>query len=439
MPISKSQNSAQLPTKPDIRKSTTVFALSQVLRVVGAFVVSALIARQMGASGKGELALLQQIPTILSIVLGFGLGGTHIYYVGIGKRSVHEALNDTFLITLFSAIVGIPLSMLIASFLPALNETPLHLTALAAALVPLGILTGQLGAIATGAGKPKVQAWATSISLALNLSVVIVLYFLVKLTLFSVLVTAAATSGIGCVVILAALQIGSFRPRQGFLSRTKSALAYTRKHYITEVATLLEMRIDVLFLGALGTSAAVGVYSVGVSFAELLWILPQTIETPLLARFLKEDGETSGAMAAMATRLVVALEGILLLGSLLLLKPILTFFFGPYFTEAVQIFWGLAAGVALNGIASPAMSYLTARGRQFPGVSVFSLVSNTLLCVALIPSLGALGAALASTFSYTCASLYILRVFCKEAHLGWRDIALFSLDDLKRVLPSIKR
>jgi O-antigen/teichoic acid export membrane protein len=81
---------------------------------------------------------------------------------------------------------------------------------------------------------------------------------------------------------------------------------------------------------------------------------------------------------------------------------LLPFIYGAAFYDATGLLWILLPGVYLIGLESVLVQHFNALGlpRAIPLYWVVTLVLNLVLVFALVPRLGAQGAAIASTISY---------------------------------------
>ena len=75
------------------------------------------------------------------------------------------------------------------------------------------------------------------------------------------------------------------------IKRLREQSGYALSAYIANLAGYLDKRQDIVLLGMLSTSAAAGVYSVGVVFAELLWQVPRALSPALRSRSLAAGEE----------------------------------------------------------------------------------------------------------------------------------------------------
>lgn len=401
----------------------------QVLRILASFVVASFVAQQLGPDGKGALALVQQVPTIVALAVGLGFGGVNIYYVGSGRRTAEEAFTDSAVLLSIAAGIGLPLAVLVMRLLPALEGIALQTMVLAALAVPVGAFSSQLAGILVGVGRPQWQARAQSVSSLVQIAGVGALFFTNTLTVDRAIAVTLVAGILSIVIMLAALRPRALVP--GVRGRFIDAMPYARKRYWMEIAFMIEMRVDIVMLGMLAGTTAIGVYSIAVSLVELLWVLPQAAETPLLARLLKEGERTGTELTALATRLIVWLQLFMLVGAALLLKPAVGLVFGASFSGAVPLFWILAPGVVLNGLVGPVNSYLVSRGHLFSGLAAFTVASNVVLNALLIPHFDASGAAIASTVTYALGSAWLMARFVRETACPVSRLLLPRISDLK--------
>ena len=101
--------------------STSPKVKEALVAMTGSSATAVVVAAPAGAiEGEGALALVQQVPSIMALIFGFGFAGVNVYYVGSGKKTASEALTDSAFFALIAAIAGVPLSYLVMRLLPAL-------------------------------------------------------------------------------------------------------------------------------------------------------------------------------------------------------------------------------------------------------------------------------------------------------------------------------
>jgi O-antigen/teichoic acid export membrane protein len=200
----------------------------------------------------------------------------------------------------------------------------------------------------------------------------------------------------------------------------------------------LNLRLDVLLLAALANSRQVGVYSVAVLIAELVWM-----PTWALAQATKEqqagaEPRAAAEVTARALRMTLVVSVLLAAGLALVAPPMVLLLFGSDFESAIAAIWVLlpaSVAMAVWRLLSVLLARL-APIRVTAGIALAAVLSNCLLNLLLIPALGIIGAALASVASYGCGAALALNRFKRIAEVPWRALLPggADIDDLRAVL-----
>ena len=227
----------------------------------------------------------------------------------------------------------------------------------------------------------------------------------------------------------------------------RRALSFGAKGYGANALMLLSTRVDLLFLSAVATTAAVGHYAVAIAVTAVLWLVPSALSDVLFPRIaaLSASGEREFRAfvedkSLRHTVLLVLLALPLLIGPLLLLVvPI----YGAAFRPAIELALILLPGVALMGVTGVLSATIVGRGR--PEYSLYTALIVTPLTLAayalLIPALDASGAALAKSLSYALS--FALTVYFYRRVTGSGALAQFvptraELRELWGVAPQIR-
>jgi O-antigen/teichoic acid export membrane protein len=174
---------------------------------------------------------------------------------------------------------------------------------------------------------------------------------------------------------------------------------YGMRYSGIQILNLVTLRLDQLLLGWLGTTAAVGLYSIGVSLSEGLLLV-----TTVVGLIIFIDSAKGEASASFKRKLRMATSLSCLAAALLAVAvgPLVPALFHARYDPAIAL-----TRILLLGTPGLVMMRLTTdrlAGLGQPGrASIYALVSLTItsaLDVLLIPSHGATGAAWASTIGY---------------------------------------
>lgn len=211
--------------------------------------------------------------------------------------------------------------------------------------------------------------------------------------------------------------------------------AFGSLSYMSLLLDLVTVRLDIILLNSMTSTAAAGVYSVAVAVGARLASIPQIVGYVVFHRTsARELG--SGHRTAQILRLAaLALfgGGIVagVLGSLLIVP-----LYGPEFAAAVPALWVMIPAMGTWGLYRLLASDVEGRGR--PGLVSMSSLLATVTIVALdltwIPRYGILGAAWASLVAYSVALAVAAFTFCHVTALSFRDAYLYRSDDLGALL-----
>ena len=191
---------------------------------------------------------------------------------------------------------------------------------------------------------------------------------------------------------------------------------------IVNLVALVNYRIELMLLEAFRSLHAVGVYSVAVSLAELLWLVSGTLSMVTVAPALQTDSDrTSAEIVARTLRhtLILTATGALAVGAVSI--PMIPVVFGRPFHGSIGPLLLLLPGAVAYAPASVLSTYFSMRlGKlRFPLiVAGLSAATTAVACLALIPPFGALGAAGASTIGYTTGSVVLCLFFLRASGLA---------------------
>ena len=185
----------------------------------------------------------------------------------------------------------------------------------------------------------------------------------------------------------------------------------------TRGANVLDKKVDVVIVGALLNVTAVAYYALAKQIAEFA-SMPATAFGFTLSPTIGE--QSAGDHAERATSLYQeSLRYLLLLyvpacfGIVLVAEPTIQYIFGNQYlpaVPAVQVFAWFVLTDAINQLTSDTLDYL-GRARSRAVVKSTMAVSNFLLTLALVPTMGVLGAAIATAAThtvYTVANVYVI-------------------------------
>ena len=176
----------------------------------------------------------------------------------------------------------------------------------------------------------------------------------------------------------------------------------------------LNYRLDVFIVDHFWGVATVAIYSQGASLAQMLWLLPEVMNLVIFSYSLNTIRERSFANALLDNlSRMMKVMGLLLIPIGVIAYYLIPIIYGTGFAQSSDVFVIILPGVFLMILFKSLNGDLAARGYPMIAAYVFTpaVALNVMLNFLLIPSYGAIGAAWASTISYSLASVTYYSIY----------------------------
>jgi O-antigen/teichoic acid export membrane protein len=394
----------------------TANVAARVVALASLTLATILVAHAGGPKLLGELALLRVLPGLAGVLVSCGLPGAAPYFLARRDPAPGPRLRPTLVaLTFASALAASACWLVLSPLLHRVFFRPWGIGVVLAAAVPvftqLWVAAGK--SFLQGENDMRGANWAIAAEEATFLPVYLALLPFLHGTglLLSALVGAD---------VLVAGGIGVRLARRGFLRHwgwpdlrlVVPICRYGLRGQLGGMLTLLNLRLDVVILGALAGPGVLGVYAVASKYAELLR-LPGLAVTYVL--YPRMAGRSPLDASQQAARLLPRAFVLTVLAAVPLAAavPLLPLVYGPAFTAAMVPAWLLLAGLVGEGVAGVVSGYLYGVGRPGAnslGVGV-AVVVTVALDIALIPHYQAVGAAFASAAAYLTSSAALLACY----------------------------
>lgn len=401
---------------PSFLRSAAFTYGSQLAAAVLSLLSVLIVARALGAEGRGSVAFLTAMTFLTANLATFGVqeanGNFAASHPG-ARRSL--ATNSVFLALLLGGFAIAVLAGLIAIFPGIAGESDPALRLVAFAFIPAILLQVFLRFLVQADYGFAVTNAAYVLAPALNALGNGLFYALGILSVNSAVGWWLAGQTLETVLLAWYVQrrlAGFGRPDFGLLRR---ALRFGAHAHPGRVMLLGNYRLDQWMLGAIAGPTELGVYSVAVAWAEALWYLPTAlaaVQRPDLVRAVREEAARIAGRIFRAAMLVTAVCAVVMA----LAAPILCVtIFGEEFRDSVNMLRVLV--IAAFGVGSVKLlgSALVTQGR--PGLQSVAIGSGFVLSVALdillIPPFGGQGAAVAAAAAHTVAGLVVCAIFLR--------------------------
>lgn len=377
--------------------------LAQVFAVGAGLVVTFATARFLGPAGRGDLAFITATGSLLAVV---GFGSLHIGVTKAHSAGAADALHRG-LILGTRAAGGVLLVGLVATLvLRAVDPTSVRIGALALAAVggALSTLSLVVLRIRQGVGDARQfrTAWAiqSGVYAAAGIPVAVV--------------TGSAAAVAVCWMTGIALSTayglrGYERPPAGppQPTSTRRIIGDSLSSHVGFMGNQVLFRADVVILGLVVPSAALGIYSVAAPLAEMTWVVAEASSLAAFSNVAMRRGDGGTAHLVKLNLAVGVVGGLLILGLAALLLPRVL----PEYTAAVGLIALLLPGVVAQGCSRVAFSALVGRDDRRPAV-LLGLLSVG-LSIAYLPGAliwGITGAAVTSSVIYVIQAAAVLLV-----------------------------
>lgn len=376
-----------------LRRAGVAF-LSMGGQAASAFVLTIVVSRAVDPSVRGEFVLLTLIPQIGAYIATLGLPGAVMRGAAATPEQRSALLGVSAIASGFAAVVLTALTPLLMH----LSHSPMPSIALVFGETGAIVLLIFLSWFAYGCER-FILAGVLRMAPILAAALAIVALDLAGETGLTTMFTPWA-----CFHLLVAALGGAYLFRRDGIARPNLAqarewISYGLRYSTIQLLNLITLRFDQLILGWLGTTAAVGVYSIAASLSEGILLATAAIGLIVFLDSAKEGVGNPFRRKLILTVLASSAAAALLA---LVAGPLVQALFGNRYDSAAALTRILSIGVP--GLVVLRMITNRLAGANQPGVaSIYALVTlvvTTGLDLILIPSHGATGAAWASAVGY---------------------------------------
>ena len=382
--------------------------LIRILTIVVQVPTSILVARILGVEGKGLYTLMTVLPWIVSYVVMGGTDTATTYLLSGKKAGLRSLVVQSICFSLLFSAVAIPayIYLIVPHVFGGLSTILLFISS---ALIPLALAKYYSLSLLLGQEKVTLfnyQYMITSILVLILVSLAGMFNKNLPYVLGAFAFGNLLALPVALYMIVGSGKIVEHKVTEGNLlkgmSLLKTSLSYGWRGHPGGILVTLNQRLDIFILGALSDPREVGLYSVAVALAEVVWHVPMSVHLNLFPRVSAVGSQEGAGKLPRAVRMTLLLSSGIALMLLLLGRPAIWIMFGEDFLPAVDSLLILLPGVVAAGVAQVFESYFAGVDkRSYQSYSVgASFVVGVVLCFIWIPRYGAFGAAAATTASY---------------------------------------
>ncbi|MDD3414995.1 MAG: polysaccharide biosynthesis C-terminal domain-containing protein [Lachnospiraceae bacterium] len=401
----------------------------KVASLAMSIISGALFTRYLGASLKGELASLESVALVASVVMNFGI--YHLYPQMI-KEKVEHAREKFVNIIFFLSLVYIVIVLI--AFIATRENAVLYYGSMSI----VSCFTAQITMI----GMVEFPIYRSKIDFIISIlnalmSVIVFVIGIKQMLLVPVLVYIVKNI-LFCTLILIRLKVkpNIFGIEPVFLVKLIK-LGFVPM--VTALLLKLNYKVDVIMLGIFHISNSdIGIYAVAVSVASQLWIIPEAFKEVLYSSATEKNAVKSFVMSLKVSNYSLVLIDICVL---IFGRLAINILYGQEFADSYLNLVILIIGVPFMGVFNIVNPYYLSLGKYSIHLKNLALgvFSNIIVNAMLITSWHSIGAAIATTVSQIVCGIYACYQFCKSSGTPIKDILLINADDIKMVRKMVKR
>lgn len=385
------------------------FVASMIPLIIG-FILRILFGNYLGASGLGLYSLVLIVYSIATLIAALGIPSATVRYVAELKDKKDELnsfiscslINSIIFGTIFAIVLYFS-SNYISLFFHKPDLTPL--IQIISVGIPFFVLSNTIFRLFNGLRKMGYYSFGIIFRSVLILIFSLVFIFINLGINGPVLAIAISEIVTTFFVLILSKNIFSFIIKDYF-KETKQLIRFGIQLVLNDGTYFLDTSVDTIIVGYFLTSQEVGIYSIAIMFAQLLFVIPGAIAQvtyPVLTEFYhKKLTDAMKSTLSKSIKYSFFISSIIGLGLILFSSNIISILLPPIFQQAVIplsiIIFSLilyapftSIGSLWNAVGKPHIIFI---------LGIIWVTINAIVNITLIPIYGILGAAIATSTTY---------------------------------------
>ncbi len=414
--------------------------IAQIIRILLGFITSILVARKLGAEGKGYISYIILIFGLIASYGHFGINNATAYFQKRSKYSQNEVFNNNIsvLLIIFGIIFFLIISLKLNSLI--LKEYDFDLVFLGLAYVLITFIMTSVQEFYVGNERILEINKYLLIGESLILITTLVLSFTNTLSIRSYLIIFVFSTLIRMIFLLKGIRIKFTFYINKILVKEEIRFGFIA--YLSALFIFLNYRADQFLIKMMLGIDSLGIYSIAVNLAELAFLVPTSVSNVLTGRLYNINNQVENkknvtyktVKYTFYISMVVVFIG-------MIMTPLIPIVYGKGFSDAANITLVLFIGIIFASIGKVAYTYFFTEGRPIIHLKVTAItfLTNISFNFILIPFLGMIGAAIASTISYFIYGFLYLVIFVKKEGFTLRELLVPERQDIGALLESFNR
>lgn len=382
--------------------------------------VSVVTSRVLGPAGRGLFYASIQTTGMANTIGTLSMGEALVYMISRGQITIRNVIGVVIFLTTICTIVVCGSIFLLQPLLQStfLKAIPHPLFIYIYLLVPILIFEYFANSSLRGLkrfGTSNILVIVTRGILLITIAFALITY---KRDVETTLMAYTIATGMCIGLYLFTLFNYSERNISVPWSSLLSIVRYGGATHIGMLLNEMEYRFDIFLLLYFLSPREVGIYSVGVTLAQLLWYITNSINNVLFPEIASHEKDTGTRFFKRILKYVFYAN--IFVGILLIFGgyPFVWILYGTPFIDAYYVFLFLLPGLIADVVTRTLASWIKGIGTPIilSYVSGVTLTINIALNCLFIPMYGIIGAALSSTITYSLRAIILLSIFCRKTN-----------------------
>jgi O-antigen/teichoic acid export membrane protein len=417
-------------------RQTAVTSAARIASALTSMVAGIVVARELGASGRGTLSVLVALGTAAVLFGSFGVHYSGIFFIGRRAQDLDHILSNLLLVTVGGGLLtaGVLTAAAVVAHSLLLGAISTHLFFLFLPVIPCSYFNEFAQRALMGLGKTMAYvvpdlAEGPVLLMGTVMSVVIFGTRLVPLVLLRVAIELS--QAIFLALYLLCVRRFRFLPRWSLL---REQITYGLRNYGASLMWLFLLQSDLVLCNHFLGRAQTGIYSVSGSLALPLNLLVGTMS---LLLFQRTSAETDrDVRIANTNRLIRIVTPLVVLASAALAafaNPLVTLLYGSAYEAAIPPLLLLIPGVLLVSLETLLANFLAGEGTPIVLIwgPLLGLLVNLGANLYAIPRFGITGAAVTSSICYGLVFGIVATYYCASTGTSVRRLFVLARSDLR--------
>jgi O-antigen/teichoic acid export membrane protein len=421
------------PSRQDLLRNSSLVLGVQILVLGCTIFNNVFISLLLGPQGKGMIYALQLISGLGLTILCGGLGTAAVFHLGKAEPAQQgPTISATVWGSLLLSLVAVAMvAALSPSLLPLVQaKVPAVYFWIAVAATPPMVLAFNLNYVflfRRNMTVYNVVSAAPSVLLAGGVAAALVAS-VASTSILAIAWFASVTASAVPMVYAFRREVFRFPKAQEMLR----AFSYGMRSHLGFVVQYLQHRAPVLLVAFFCPVSELGIYSVAVAIAEVLWYIPHAISTVLMPHIAAHSIEESSRTTPLFCRVTLFVIAVLAMLAALIAEWLVPAVL-PRFSEAVPVLWWLLPGIVIASVFKVLSSDFYGRGEPlhvfYPAIS--ALLFESVLCIWVIPRWGIRAAAAATSVAYLINALLHVAAYRRMSRVSATELLLIRPRDLR--------